>query len=60
MSPADEARGLVEQLGVRSHGALESRSPIDGSVIGSVSQSTRPGDRLGDGAPPTRARLWPA
>ena len=40
MSPADEARGLVEQLGVRSHGALESRSPIDGSVIGSVAEAS--------------------
>ena len=40
MSPADEARGLVEQLGVRSHGTLESRSPIDGNVIGSVAEAS--------------------
>ena len=40
MSPADEARGLVEQLGVRSHGALESRSPIDGNVIGCVAEAS--------------------
>ena len=39
MSPADEARGIFEQLGVRCGGALESRSPIDGSPIGSVAQA---------------------
>ena len=40
MKPADEARPLLEQLGVRRSGSLESRSPIDGSVIGSVAQAS--------------------
>ena len=40
MSPADEARDLLAQLGVESGGTLESRSPIDGEVIGSVAEST--------------------
>lgn len=39
MSPADEARELLEALGVRSKGALESRSPIDGSMIGRVAEA---------------------
>ena len=42
MSPADEARNLLEQLGVRCHGALESRSPIDGAMIGSVAEAGVP------------------
>ena len=40
MSPAEEARDLLAQLGVSGSGGLESRSPIDGSVIGSVAEST--------------------
>ena len=40
MSPAEEARDLLAQLGVSGGGGLESRSPIDGSVIGSVAEST--------------------
>jgi aldehyde dehydrogenase (NAD+) len=40
MSPADETRELLEKLGVRSGGSLESRSPIDGTIIGSVEQAT--------------------
>ncbi|HET8534361.1 MAG TPA: aldehyde dehydrogenase family protein, partial [Sphingomicrobium sp.] len=36
MSPADETSDLLQWLGVQSGGSLESRSPIDGSVIGSV------------------------
>jgi len=36
MSPADEASDLLKQLGVHCGGSLESRSPIDGSVIASV------------------------
>jgi len=39
VSPADQAREILAQLGVRSEGALESRSPIDGSLIGSVAQA---------------------
>ena len=39
MSPAEEARGLLDRLGVRSGGSLDSRSPIDGSVIGSVPEA---------------------
>jgi aldehyde dehydrogenase (NAD+) len=40
MSPAEEAKALLEQLGVGSSGPLESRSPIDGNVIGSVSEAS--------------------
>jgi len=40
MSPAKEARELLGQLGVESGGSLESRSPIDGEVIGSVREAT--------------------
>ncbi len=40
MSPADEARELLERFGVRAQGALESRSPIDGAVIGSVAEAS--------------------
>ena len=36
ISPADEARELLATLGVIGSGELESRSPIDGAVIGSV------------------------
>ena len=37
MSPAEEARELLGRLGVETSGTLESRSPIDGQLIGSVS-----------------------
>ena len=40
MSPAEEAKALLEQLGVRSRGPLQSSSPIDGGVIGSVSEAS--------------------
>ena len=36
MSPAEEAREILAALGVESGGEMESRSPIDGSVIGKV------------------------
>jgi aldehyde dehydrogenase (NAD+) len=36
VSPADEVRQLLESLGVESGGDLESRTPIDGQVIGHV------------------------
>jgi aldehyde dehydrogenase (NAD+) len=39
MRACDEAKSLLEQLGVRSKGGLESRSPIDGSVIGNVEEA---------------------
>jgi aldehyde dehydrogenase (NAD+) len=39
MSPAEEAPDLLKQLGVECGGPLESRSPIDGSVIGSVGET---------------------
>jgi aldehyde dehydrogenase (NAD+) len=39
MSPAEEARGLLDTLGVRCSGALESRSPIDGAIIGCVAEA---------------------
>ncbi|HEU5482132.1 MAG TPA: aldehyde dehydrogenase family protein [Sphingomicrobium sp.] len=39
MSPADEARDLLARLGVPSSGSLQSRSPIDGQVIGSVAEA---------------------
>ena len=38
MSSAEEARDLLRQLGVICSGSLESRTPIDGSVIGSVAE----------------------
>ena len=44
MSPADETRDLLDELGVRCSGTLECRSPIDGSVIGSVSEARDVGD----------------
>lgn len=40
MTPAEEARQLLSSLGVESDGGLESRSPIDGGVIGSVHQAS--------------------
>jgi aldehyde dehydrogenase (NAD+) len=40
VSPAEETRALLEQLGAESSGSLESRSPIDGSVIGSVAETS--------------------
>ena len=39
MTAAEEAKALLEQLGVRRRGSLESRSPIDGTVIGSVAEA---------------------
>jgi len=39
MSPAEEARDLLRQLGVTASGSLESRTPIDGSAIGSVAEA---------------------
>src|SRR5687767_6906767 len=44
MSPAEEARWLLRQLGAVCGGGLESRSPIDGSVIGSVAEADEVGD----------------
>jgi aldehyde dehydrogenase (NAD+) len=40
LSPADEARELLAALGVTGAGALESVSPIDGGVIGSVAEAS--------------------
>ena len=40
MSPAEEVRQLLSQLGVTGSGTLESRSPIDGAVIGSVAEAS--------------------
>ncbi|MCL6740440.1 aldehyde dehydrogenase family protein [Sphingomonas sp. RB56-2] len=40
MSPADEARDLLAQLGVTSSGTLASHSPIDGQQIGSVEEAS--------------------
>ena len=40
MTPAEEARQLLASLGVTSGGSLESRSPIDGGVIGSVIEAS--------------------
>jgi aldehyde dehydrogenase (NAD+) len=39
VNPAEETRALLEQLGVQCSGSLQSRSPIDGSVIGSVAEA---------------------
>src|SRR4029453_1043329 len=36
MSPAEETRQLLATLALAASGSLESRSPIDGQVIGSV------------------------
>jgi aldehyde dehydrogenase (NAD+) len=41
MNPADEARELLATLGVVGSGTLESRSPIDGQVIGSVAEASK-------------------
>jgi aldehyde dehydrogenase (NAD+) len=43
MTTADEARQLLSDLGVNCAGSLESRSPIDGQLIGSVPE-LRPQD----------------
>ena len=40
MSPAEETKALLKQLGVDCGGSLESCSPIDGSLIGSVSEAS--------------------
>ena len=40
MSPADEARDLLAQLGVASEGGLVSHSPINGQPIGSVAEAS--------------------
>src|SRR5213075_1734927 len=40
MTPSDEARQLLASLGVESGGSLESRSPIDGAVIGTVAEAS--------------------
>jgi len=40
MTPVEEARQLLASLGVESGGRLESRSPIDGAVIGSVPEAS--------------------
>ena len=40
MRTAEEARQLLELLGVGSNGSLESRSPIDGELIGSVVETS--------------------
>jgi aldehyde dehydrogenase (NAD+) len=40
MSPAQEARDLLDQLGVTSSGTLVSHSPIDGQHIGSVAEAS--------------------
>ncbi len=39
-TPAEEARSLLAQLGVRGSGDLPSCSPIDGSVIGGVTEAS--------------------
>jgi aldehyde dehydrogenase (NAD+) len=38
LSPADEARQILQALGVTGSGSLDSVSPIDGAVIGSVAE----------------------
>lgn len=40
MSTAAQARELLQSLGVRCSGSLESSSPIDGAVIGSVAEAS--------------------
>ncbi len=41
MTTVEEARELLASLGVKGSGSLESRSPIDGEVIGSVNEASR-------------------
>jgi aldehyde dehydrogenase (NAD+) len=36
MTPAEEAKDLLRQLGVQTRGGLQSHSPIDGQIIGAV------------------------
>ena len=40
MTPAEEARQLLASLGIEARGSLESRSPIDGGVIGAVAEAS--------------------
>jgi aldehyde dehydrogenase (NAD+) len=40
MTPAEETRQILSALGVVTSGSLESRSPIDGQVIGSVTPAS--------------------
>jgi aldehyde dehydrogenase (NAD+) len=40
LSPAEEARQLLAQLGVTGGGGLQSHSPIDGQLIGSVAEAS--------------------
>ena len=40
MTPAEEADRILGRLGVESGGAMESRSPIDGQIIGSATAAT--------------------
>ena len=40
MSPAEETSTLLKEFGVSCRGSLESRSPIDGAVIGSVAEAS--------------------
>ena len=42
MTAAEEARKLLAELGVVGGGGLESRSPIDGTAIGSVAEASAP------------------
>src|SRR5687767_3668099 len=39
MTTVEEARELLASLGVKGSGSLESRSPINGEVIGSVNEA---------------------
>jgi aldehyde dehydrogenase (NAD+) len=39
MTPAEEARQLLASLGIEGRGGLDSRSPIDGNVIGAVPEA---------------------
>jgi aldehyde dehydrogenase (NAD+) len=43
MSPAEETRQLLAKLGVSGSGTLESRSPIDGEIIGKVAETNAAG-----------------
>ena len=40
MSPSEDAANVLKTLNVTTTGNLESRSPIDGSVIGSVAEAS--------------------
>ena len=58
MTTGDEARELLETLGVHRTGQLESRSPIDGAVIGSVVEADAAAVEAACGRAAEAFRTW--